>query len=121
MSGTKTGVYLCRCGGNISDTVDVEAIAEKVSGMDGVAIADVQDYLCSSAGQGKIKSDIEAGMIDRVVIGSCAPKLHLETFRTMAKMAGINPMLLEITNIREQCSWVHEDQQEATRSHWSLL
>lgn len=121
MSGGKTGVYLCRCGGNISDAVDVEAIAEKVSGMDGVAIANVQDYLCSSAGQGKIKSDIDAGMIDRVVIGSCSPKLHLETFRAMAKMAGINPMLLEITNIREQCSWVHEDQQEATRKAKGLI
>jgi heterodisulfide reductase subunit A len=121
MSSGKTGVYLCRCGGNISDVVDVEAIAEKVSGMDGVAIANVQDYLCSSAGQGKIKSDIQAGMIDRVVIGSCSPKLHLETFRTMAKMAGINPMLLEITNIREQCSWVHEDNEEATRKAEGLI
>jgi heterodisulfide reductase subunit A len=121
MSSGKTGVYLCRCGGNISDAVDVESIAEKVSGMDGVAIANVQDYLCSSAGQGKIKSDIEAGIIDRVVIGSCAPKLHLETFRTMAKKAGINTMLLEITNIREQCSWVHEDREEATRKAKGLI
>ncbi|HIE31380.1 MAG TPA: 4Fe-4S dicluster domain-containing protein [Methanosarcinales archaeon] len=121
MSGEKIGVYLCRCGGNIGDVVDVGRIADEVSGMDGVAHASVQDYLCSSAGQGQIESDIVAGTIDRVVIGSCSPKLHLETFRAMAEKAGINPMLLEITNIREQCSWVHDDNEEATRKAMGLV
>ena len=69
----------------------VEAIADEVSGMDGVALTNVRDYLCSSAGQGQIESDIRKGLVDRVVIGSCSPKLHLETFRAMAQRAGINP------------------------------
>ena len=118
---SKTGVYLCRCGGNISDVVDVEGIVAEVSKMDGVVFADVQDYMCSSSGQGQIKTAIEEGEIDRVVIGSCSPKLHLETFRAMAEKAGANPMLLEITNIREQCSWVHDDANEATRKANGLI
>jgi len=96
-------VYLCRCGGNISDVVDLQSVAESLKGEN--VTVNIQDYLCSSAGQEKIKSDIEKGKIDRVVIGSCSPKLHLETFRSMVKGAGINPNLLEITNIREQASW----------------
>jgi heterodisulfide reductase subunit A len=102
----KTGVYLCRCGGNISDVVDLQAVAESLEGEN--VTVNIQDYLCSSAGQERIKNDIEKGKIDRVVIGSCSPKLHLETFGGMAKKAGLNPHLLEITNIREQASWVHD-------------
>lgn len=103
----KIGVYLCRCGGNIGDVVDLQAVADSLKA-DKNLIVNIQDYLCSSQGQEKIKSDIEKGRIDRVVIGSCSPKLHLETFRGMAKKAGLNPNLLEITNIREQASWVHD-------------
>ena len=121
MSDDKIGVYLCRCGGNIADVVDLGTVVREVSGMDGVALVDVQDYLCSSAGQGKIREDIEAGDIGRVVIGACSPRLHLETFRSMVREAGVNPLLLEITNIREQCSWVHEDPVEATRKAVGLL
>lgn len=103
----KIGVYLCRCGGNIGDVVDLQAVADMLK-TDKNLIINIQDYLCSSQGQERIKNDIEKGRIDRVVIGSCSPKLHLETFRSMAKKAGINPNLLEITNIREQASWVHD-------------
>src|SRR5665811_285682 len=106
-SSPKLGVYLCRCGGNISDVVDLQAVAEKLKEDKNVTV-NIQDYLCSSAGQEKIKNDIEKGKVDRVVIGSCSPKLHLETFRGMVKNAGLNPNLLEITNIREQASWVHD-------------
>ena len=106
-SPPKLGVYLCRCGGNIGDVVDLQAVAEKLK-VDKNVTVNIQDYLCSSVGQEKIKNDIEKGKVDRVVIGSCSPKLHLETFRGMAKNAGLNPNLLEITNIREQASWVHD-------------
>ncbi|MDD5474829.1 MAG: 4Fe-4S binding protein [Candidatus Methanoperedens sp.] len=103
----KVGVYLCRCGGNISDVVDLQAVADSLKENKDVVV-NIQDYLCSSAGQEKIKNDIEKGKVDRIVIGSCSPKLHLETFRSMVKNAGLNPNLLEITNIREQASWVHD-------------
>jgi len=106
-SSPKLGVYLCRCGGNIGDVVDLQAVADKLKEDKNVTV-NIQDYLCSSVGQEKIKTDIEKGKVDRVVIGSCSPKLHLETFRGMAKNAGLNPNLLEITNIREQASWVHD-------------
>jgi len=103
----KIGVYLCRCGGNIGDVVDLQSVADSLKENKDVLV-NIQDYLCSGAGQDKIKNDIEKGKVDRVVIGSCSPKLHLETFRGMAKKAGLNPNLLEITNIREQASWVHD-------------
>ncbi|CAD7772501.1 CoB--CoM heterodisulfide reductase iron-sulfur subunit A [Candidatus Methanoperedenaceae archaeon GB37] len=121
MSDDRIGVYLCRCGGNIGDVVDLGAVVSEVSGMEGVVLVDVQDYLCSSAGQGRIRDDIEAGRIDRVVIGACSPRLHLETFRSMVEGAGVNPLLLEITNLREQCSWVHDDPVEATRKAVGLV
>src|SRR5574341_1615712 len=88
----KTGVYLCRCGGNIGDVVDLQAVADSLKENKDVLV-NIQDYLCSSQGQEKIKNDIEKGRIDRVVIGSCSPKLHLETFRGMARNAGLNPNL----------------------------
>ena len=112
MTDSKIGVYLCRCGGNISDVVDVELVVDAVKDMSDVESVNVQDYLCSSAGQGSIEQDIKDGKVDRVVIGSCSPKLHLETFRAMAQKAGINPQMLEITNLREQDSWVHPDESE---------
>ena len=84
MTDSKIGVYLCRCGGNISDVVDVELVVDAVKDMSDVESVNVQDYLCSSAGQGSIEQDIKDGKVDRVVIGSCSPKLHLETFRAMA-------------------------------------
>ncbi|MDL5503406.1 MAG: disulfide reductase, partial [Candidatus Methanoperedens sp.] len=82
----KIGVYLCRCVGNIGDVVDLQSVADKLKEDKNVTV-NIQDYLCSSVGQDKIKNDIEKGKIDRVVIGSCSPKLHLETFRGMAKNA----------------------------------
>ncbi|HLB71338.1 MAG TPA: FAD-dependent oxidoreductase [Candidatus Methanoperedens sp.] len=102
----KIGVYLCRCGGNISDEVDLQAVADSLKENKDVTVI-IQDYLCSSQGQEKIKKDIEKGKVDRVVIGSCSPKMHLETFRGIARDTGLNQNLLEITNIREQASWVH--------------
>lgn len=122
MAGGKIGVYLCRCGGNISDVVDNEAVAEAVRKMEGVGDVKIQDYLCSSAGQSEIAQDIRDKKVDRVVIGSCSPKLHLDTFRKMAQEAGINPLMLEITNLREQDSWVHpDDGQAATNKARSLI
>ncbi|MFQ6062210.1 MAG: 4Fe-4S binding protein [Methanosarcinales archaeon] len=85
-----------------------------------VSVVKVQDYLCSSAGQESIRKDLEKGKINRVVLGSCSPKLHLETFRKMAREY-INPYLLEITNIREQCSWVHSNKASATNKATGLI
>lgn len=101
------GVYVCQCGLNIGKTVDCKRVAETVAALPGVVLARDITYACSEPGQMEIQADIEEHGLDRVVVASCSPRLHEATFRTMMKQAGLNPYLLEMANIREQCSWVH--------------
>jgi len=110
----RIGVYICHCGGNISDTVLVEKVKDAMSKLENVKIVETVDYLCSTQGQSKIRSGIKDKGVNRVVVASCSPQLHLETFRRAVSEAGLNPYLLEMVNIREQCSWVHEDVEQAT-------
>lgn len=104
----KIGVYLCHCGGNISDHVDVDKVAENVKGLPGVVKVQTNSFMCSDPGQELIQKDIENGEINRVVVASCAPSLHEITFRGAIKRAGMNQYLYEHANIREQVSWVHD-------------
>ncbi|MCK4434363.1 CoB--CoM heterodisulfide reductase iron-sulfur subunit A family protein, partial [Candidatus Bathyarchaeota archaeon] len=113
-SAKRIGVYICHCGGNISDTVNVEKVKEVLSELEGVKIVETVDYLCSTQGQSKIKSGIEEYGINRIVVAACSPQIHLETFRRAVSEAGLNPYLLEMANIREHCSWVHDNIEEAT-------
>jgi len=101
------GVYICYCGGNISDHVDVEEVRNRVEKMPGVAVARTEMFMCSDPGQEMIIEDLKSGKIDRVVVASCAPSLHETTFRDAIKRAGSNPFIYEHANIREQVSWVH--------------
>jgi len=110
----RIGVFICHCGGNISDTVDVEKVREEISKIEGVKVCVAQEYLCSDPGQETIIKAIKEEKINRVVIAACTPKMHINTFRRTLESAGLNPYLLEIANIREQCSWVHEDKELAT-------
>jgi len=110
----RIGVYICHCGGNISDIVDVEKVKEAVSHFKDVRSVETVEYLCSTSGQNTIKSGIRDSGINRVVVASCSPQLHLETFRRAVSDAGLNPYLLEMVNIREHCSWVHADREKAT-------
>jgi len=103
----KIGVYVCRCGGNISDHVDVEKVCEGASKIPGVAVARENMFMCSDPGQDLIIEDLKRGTVDRVVVASCAPDLHEVTFRNAVSRAGKNPYLYEQANIREQVSWVH--------------
>jgi len=112
-SNPRIGVYVCRCGLNIGQTVDCRRVAEAVSGLEGVAVAKEIVYACSGPGQEEIKADIRENELDRVVVASCSPRLHEPTFRQMMKEAGLNPYLLEMANLREQCSWVHMAEPEA--------
>ncbi|MCG6908583.1 MAG: CoB--CoM heterodisulfide reductase iron-sulfur subunit A family protein [Deltaproteobacteria bacterium] len=116
----KVGVYICHCGGNISDHVDVEAVAEKVKKLPGVAKVHTNTFMCSDPGQELIQKDIKEGSIDRVVVASCAPSLHELTFRGAIKRANFNPYLYEHANIREQVSWVHHGE-KATEKAASLV
>ena len=102
------GVYVCHCGGNISDHVDVEAVRERAEKIPGVVVARRNEYKCSDPGQDMIAEDLKSGKINRVVVASCAPSLHETTFRGAISRAGGNPYVYEHANIREQVSWVHD-------------
>ena len=106
-SERKVGVYVCRCGGNISDHVDVAQVCDEARKVPGVVVAREDMFLCSDPGQDLIIEDLKNGTIDRVVVASCAPDLHEMTFRNAILRAGANPYVYEHANIREQVSWVH--------------
>ena len=110
----KIGVYVCHCGINIAKTVDVEAVAEFASRLPNVKVARNYSYMCSDPGQLLIREDIKNEGLNRVVVASCSPRMHEMTFRKTLAETGLNPYYLEMANIREHCSWVHEDREEAT-------
>ncbi len=112
-SDVRIGVYICRCGMNIAKIVDCQQVALEAKNLKGVLIAKEITYACSEPGQAEIKNDINDLKLDRIVIASCSPRLHEPTFRQMLQKAGLNPYLLEMANLREQCSWVHLDHPKA--------
>jgi heterodisulfide reductase subunit A len=116
----RVGVYICHCGGNISDHVDVKELRARVEKLPGVSVARDHSFMCSDPGQELILRDLHEGKIDRVVVASCSPSLHELTFRNVLARAGVNPYLYEHANIREQVSWVHHGE-EATRKAFSLI
>lgn len=104
----KVGVYVCHCGGNISDVIDVKKVAEALSKYPGVVVAREYAFMCSSNGQDLIAEDIKRLGVNRTVVAACSPSLHEPTFRGVLQRAGVNPYLHEHVNIREQASWVHK-------------
>ncbi len=110
----KIGVYVCNCGSNIAKVVDCEAVARSVADIPGVAVTRSYKYMCSTPGQEMIVQDIKERGLDRVVVAACSPRMHEPTFRRALQTGGINPYFLEMANIREQCSWVHDDHRAAT-------
>ncbi len=110
----RIGVFVCHCGINIAKTVDVDRVAMEIAKEPGVILATDYTYVCSTPGQQMIVDAIEEHDLDRVVVASCSPKMHETTFRRAAAKGGLNPFLCEMANIREQCSWVHEDREMAT-------
>jgi heterodisulfide reductase subunit A len=117
----RIGVYVCHCGLNIAQTVDCENVAESAALFDDVVVSKDIGYACSEPGQQQIKKDIEEHGLDRVVMASCSPRLHEPTFRQMMQSAGLNPYLLEMANLREQCSWVHMNEPGAATQKASDL
>jgi heterodisulfide reductase subunit A len=111
---SRIGVFVCHCGENISRTVDVEKVAAAAAQLPGVAFATDYKYMCSDPGQSLLKKAVAEHRLDGVVVAACSPRMHEKTFRNAAKAAGLNPFLCEMANIREHCSWVHEDREEAT-------
>jgi heterodisulfide reductase subunit A len=117
----KIGVYICQCGRNIAGTVDCEGVAQWAEKLEGVVISRDYQFMCSSPGQEMIKDDIREQGLDRVVVASCTPRMHEPTFQRAVAEAGINPYCFEMANIREQCSWVHDDREEATWKAQALV
>ncbi len=109
MSQRRIGVYVCQCGGNISDYVDVERVASQAADNADVVIARTAMFTCSDATQADIAEDIRQHQLDGLVVASCSPKLHTLTFRGVAERAGLNPYQYTQVNLREQCSWAHTD------------
>lgn len=110
----RIGVFVCWCGSNIAATVDIDAVVDAVGHEAGVVHAADYQYMCSEGGQLRIRQAIKDFGLTGIVVCSCSPRMHEATFRKTAAAAGLNPHMVEIANIREQCSWIHKDKAEAT-------
>ena len=121
MAEEKIAVYFCHCGTNIAGKVDVEKVVAWAAEQPNVAVAREYKYMCSDPGQDLIKDDIQKLGIDRVVVAACSPTMHEPTFRKAASDAGLNPYLLQMANVREHCSWVTEDRDDATEKAKRIL
>lgn len=119
----KIGVFVCECGGNIGEVVDVKAVVDTVKTWDGVTVAKYHKYLCSKPAQEMILDAVKKENLDRVVVASCTPRMHLATFQSVLERAGLNPFMLEFVNIREQDSWIlgPHPSPEATKKAISLI
>jgi len=118
----RIGVYTCYCGGNISDVVDCEEVAQTLSHLPNVVVSRTNMSMCSDAGQALIEDDIKNKNVNRVIIGACAPSLHEKTFRSTVARAGLNPYLYHHVGLREQDSWIHhDDPQGATQKAIRLM
>lgn len=110
----KIGVFVCWCGSNIAATVDVQAVSDALAREPGVVFSTNYQYMCSQAGQDMIQEKIRELGLTGVVVCSCSPRMHEATFRKACEKAGLNPYMVEIANIREQCSWIHKDKLSGT-------
>lgn len=110
----RIGVFVCHCGTNIAGTVDVKAVAEALGHEPGVVFSTDYPYMCSQAGQDMIIEAVKEHKLGGIVICSCSPRMHEATFRKTAARAGLNSYMVEVANIREQCSWVHKDMPTGT-------
>jgi len=117
----RIGVFVCHCGRNIAHTVDIEKVLEELKDEEEVILVEDNMYMCSDPGQTALKNAIQSNNLDRIVVAACSKDMHEDTFRIAAKDAGLNPYLTEMANIREQCSWVHEDKEKATEKSIRII
>ena len=118
----RIGVFVCHCGSNIAGVVDVPSVVEYVRTLDNVVYAENNVYTCANDTQERIKQQIRAHDLNRVIVASCSPRTHEPLFRNTCREAGLNPYLFEMANIRDQCSWVHmQEHEKATRKAKDLV
>jgi heterodisulfide reductase subunit A len=103
----RTGVFVCHCGSNIAGVIDPQAVAEYAATLPNVVRATEAMYACADSGQNLIKEEIKKHNLNRVVVSACSVRMHEPTFRAVVEEAGLNPFLMEMANIREQCTWAH--------------
>ena len=117
----KIGIYVCECGTNIAEKVDVEKVIAALSPVKDVAVVDKYKLLCSGDGQKYLRQSIEEHGLTHVVVAACSPKQHEITFMNVCEQAGLNPQLCQLVNIREQCAWVTPDEVQATEKAKRLI
>jgi heterodisulfide reductase subunit A len=117
----RIGVFVCHCGTNIAKTVDVEKATEAAADFPDVVYSTQYKYMCSEPGQNLIRQAIREHKLDRVVVAACSPRLHEPTFQRCIAAEGLNPYMAEMANIREHCSWVHDDRELATEKAIDLI
>ncbi len=117
----KIGVYVCHCGGNISDTVDVDEVAKYAENQDDVVVVRSISHMCSEEGQKAIIDDINEEGLDKIIVAACSPQFHGPTFRKVVEKAGLNPAMVEMANIREQSAWPHFNDKKAATEKAKLL
>ena len=118
---SRVGVFVCHCGKNIAGSIDVENVAKYAATLGNVVFSKDNTYTCSNVGQDEIKEAIKEHNLNRIVVAACSPRMHEPTFRKTLEEGGLNPFLLEVANIREQCSWVHMRDANATDKAKSLV
>ncbi len=117
----RIGVYVCHCGTNIAGMVNIDEVVKYAKELENVTLVRDYKFMCSDPGQAMIEKDIKAGVIDRVVVASCSPLMHENTFRKVCERSGVNAYLFAMANIREQCSWVHLDEAASTEKAKGLI
>jgi len=117
----RIGAYICHCGVNIAQTVDVGAVRDYAATLPNVVVARDYKFMCSDPGQQMIRDDIANFKLNRVVVAACSPQMHELTFRRTCESAGLNRYLFQMANIREQCSWIHDEREAATTKAKALI
>ncbi len=112
----RIGVFVCHCGHNISSVIDVDRIAAQAARLPGVYHAEASVYTCSDANQQHIKAMIRKHRLNRLVVASCSSRTHEALFQETLRESGLNQYLFAMTNIRDQCSWVHRDDPAAANT-----
>ncbi|MFW6128670.1 MAG: CoB--CoM heterodisulfide reductase iron-sulfur subunit A family protein [Candidatus Aminicenantaceae bacterium] len=111
----KIGVYVCECGPNIKERIDIDAVLKEISSIEEVSVVKNYSLLCSNDGKKFLAEEIKNEGITHLVVAACSPREHEQTFMNVCEEAGLNPYLMQMVNIREQCAWIIPDKNEATR------
>lgn len=117
----RIGIYVCECGPNIGDKINIDDVLASVEALNDVVVVKKHRLLCSEEGKKFLKEEIQKEKLSRVVVAACSPKQHELTFMNVCESAGLNPYLFQMTNIREQCAWVTPDKEKATEKAIALI